>query len=59
MMAKVLRCRHVGYDCEFVARAETEEELLKEAAAHLKAVHHVSEITEDHVQQARAQIRDE
>lgn len=58
-MAKVLRCRHVGFDCEFEAHAETEEEILQEAAVHLQTVHHVSEITDAHVQQARAQIQDE
>ena len=30
-MAKALRCRDVGIDCDFVARAETEEEILKKA----------------------------
>jgi predicted small metal-binding protein len=28
-MAKVLKCKDVGIDCDFVARAETEEEVLK------------------------------
>jgi predicted small metal-binding protein len=30
-MAKALRCRDVGMDCDFVAHAETEEEILKKA----------------------------
>ena len=38
-MAKVLRCKDVGPDCDFVARAETEEDVLKQAAAHAGAVH--------------------
>ena len=38
-MAKVVRCRDVGFDCDGVVRAETEEEALKQVAAHAKAVH--------------------
>jgi predicted small metal-binding protein len=33
-MAKVLRCRDVGMDCDFVVQANTEEEILQHAAAH-------------------------
>ncbi len=36
---KVLRCRDAGADCDFEARAETEEELMKLAAVHGKADH--------------------
>ena len=38
-MAKVLRCRDVGIDCDFVARADSEEEILKKAAEHAAATH--------------------
>ena len=36
---KVLRCRDAGADCDFEARAETEEELMKLATVHGKADH--------------------
>jgi predicted small metal-binding protein len=29
-MAKVVRCRDVGFDCDGIVRAETEEEALKQ-----------------------------
>ena len=58
-MAKVLRCRDVGMDCDFEARAETEEEILKEAAEHADAVHNMKEISEEVLAKVRAAIRDE
>ena len=35
-MGKMLRCKDVGVDCDFVARGKTEEEVLKKAAEHAK-----------------------
>jgi len=58
-MAKVLRCRDVGMDCDFVARAETEEEILKKAAEHAETAHNMKEISEEVVAKVRAAIRDE
>jgi predicted small metal-binding protein len=58
-MAKVLRCKDVGMDCDFVVRAETEEEILKKAAEHAQAEHNMKEIPEDVLTQVRAAIRDE
>jgi predicted small metal-binding protein len=58
-MAKVLRCRDVGMDCDGVIRAETEEEILKKAAEHVQTVHGIEEISEELVEKVRAAIRDE
>jgi len=58
-MAKVLRCRDVGFDCDGVIRAETEEEILKKAAEHAQAVHNLTEISEEVVEKVRTAIRDE
>jgi len=38
-MAKTLACRDTGVDCPFVARGETEEELMADALKHGKEVH--------------------
>ena len=43
-MAKVLRCRDVGMDCDFEVRAETEEEVLKNATEHASEDHNMKEI---------------
>jgi predicted small metal-binding protein len=42
----VLKCRDVGFDCEGVVRAETKEQILKQAAEHAATVHGVK-ITPD------------
>ncbi len=58
-MAKVLRCKDIGMDCDFVARGETEEEILKQAAEHAGTTHDMKEIPEEVLAKVRAAIRDE
>ena len=58
-MTKVLRCSDVGFECEAVIRAETEEEVLKKAAEHAQSVHNLKEISDEVVEKVRAAIRDE
>jgi predicted small metal-binding protein len=57
-MAKIVRCRDVGFNCEGVVRAETEEELLKQVAAHAKGVHNLQTVSEEVVAKVRRVIRD-
>lgn len=56
---KVLRCKDVGFDCDSVMRAETEEEILRQAAEHAKTVHDLSQISEQAIEKIRAVIHDE
>ncbi|HSE39978.1 MAG TPA: DUF1059 domain-containing protein [Acidobacteriota bacterium] len=58
-MAKVLRCADVGMNCSFVARGETEEEVLKQAAPHAKEVHKMDSIPPEVLQKIRQSIKDE
>lgn len=58
-MTKVVRCRDVGFDCDGVVRAETEEEALNQVAAHAKTVHNLEAVTEEVVAQVLAVMRDE
>jgi predicted small metal-binding protein len=58
-MAKVLRCRDVGLDCEGELRADTEEELLRKAAEHAQTAHQMRDMPPDVVAKVRAAIRDE
>lgn len=58
-MAKVLRCSDVGFECDAVIHAETEEEVLKQAAEHARTVHNLQEMTEEVVDKVRGAIRDE
>jgi predicted small metal-binding protein len=58
-MDKVFRCRDLGLDCDAVIRADTEEEVLKKAAEHAKAVHNMKEIPAEVAVKVRAAIREE
>jgi len=42
-MAKTMACRDVGVDCSYVARGETEEELMTNVTKHAKEVHGYTE----------------
>ena len=55
---KVVRCREVGFDCEGVVRAESEEEVLRQVAEHARIVHNV-EVTPDLAKEVKALIKDE
>jgi predicted small metal-binding protein len=46
-MAKVLRCRDVGLDCEGELRGQTEEEILRQAAEHAQDVHNIRDMSPD------------
>lgn len=53
---KELRCRDVGFDCSAVVRAETEEEVMRQAAKHAAAVHGLTDIDTDTAQTIRSKI---
>lgn len=58
-MTKVVRCRDVGFDCDGVVRAETEEEVLAQVAAHAKAVHNIETVPPEVVEKVREVMREE
>ena len=55
---KALHCRDAGFDCEHVIRAESEEEVLQQAAEHARAAHDV-DVTPAIAEQVRRLIREE
>ncbi len=57
-MAKMLRCRDVGVDCDAVIRAETEEELMRKVAEHAKTVHGMSEVSAELAAKVKAAIKE-
>lgn len=57
-MAKELRCADVGMDCDFVATADTKEELMGKVAAHASATHGIHEITPELEAKVSSVIRD-
>ncbi|MFQ5978655.1 MAG: DUF1059 domain-containing protein [Candidatus Heimdallarchaeota archaeon] len=38
-MVYTLACRDAGFDCSYVAKADTKEELFQDAGKHAKEVH--------------------
>jgi len=57
-MAKMLRCRDVGVDCDGVIRAETEEELMGKVAEHAKTAHGITEISPELAAKVKAAIKE-
>lgn len=58
-MGKVIHCRDLGMDCDFVARGETLEEVLELGAKHGAEVHGFGELTPELVAQVKAAVREE
>ncbi len=58
-MAKVIRCRDVGVDCDFEARGETEQEILRKCAEHAKSAHNMDSIPPELEAKVRGAIREE
>lgn len=58
-MTKVIRCRDVGFDCNGVIKASTEQEALALAAEHAKAVHGIKDVTPEIVQKIKSVIKEE
>ncbi len=58
-MEKVIRCRDVGFDCNGVIKAKTEQEAMNVAAEHAKTVHGVKEITPEVLKKIKAVMREE
>jgi len=58
-MARRMSCRDVGPDCDFVARGETDEEVMGQVAEHARAVHGMEEVPPEVAERARAAIRDD
>lgn len=58
-MTKVVVCRDLGFDCDGVVRAETEEEALQMVAQHAKEVHGMQEVPAEVAEKARQVMREE
>jgi predicted small metal-binding protein len=57
-MAKELICRDVGFDCEAVIQADSEEEVVAQAATHAREVHGLQQVDPETEQKIRSQIHD-
>ena len=58
-MSKIVSCREVGVDCDFVAKGETEQEVLQQCSQHARKEHGMTELPADLAEKVRGAIRDE
>lgn len=57
-MTKELNCSDVGFDCDAVVRADTEEEVMAQVATHARDVHGMQQIDDETAAKVRSQIHD-
>jgi predicted small metal-binding protein len=58
-VAKIMKCRSVGLDCDFVARGETEDQVMQKVAEHAKKDHGMNNLPADVVTKVKAAIHNE
>ena len=52
-------CSDMVPGCDYVARAESEDELMQKAAQHAREAHGIQTLSADLVQQIKGKVRDE
>ncbi len=57
-MTKELNCSDVGFECDAVVRADSEEEVMTQVATHAREVHGLEHIDDETAQKIRSQIHD-
>ena len=56
---KVLACKDIGVDGDYVARGKTVDDVLKKAAAHGKKDHGIEKVTKDYLDSWRKKIHNQ
>jgi predicted small metal-binding protein len=57
-MTRELKCRDIGFDCDAVIQADSDDEVITHAATHARQVHGMDHIDTDTEQAMRTQIHD-
>ena len=55
---KAIKCRDLGVNCDYEARGDTNEEVLKNLAEHARSQHNMQQIPPELAMKARTAIRD-
>ncbi|MEX2336882.1 MAG: DUF1059 domain-containing protein, partial [Fulvivirga sp.] len=58
IMEKIIQCRDVGFDCNGVIKARSEQEALQMAAEHAKQVHGVQTVTSEMLAKIRQVMKE-
>lgn len=56
---KMVSCRDVGMDCDFVAKGQTESEIIRKCEEHAKAEHGMQHLSKDVEQRLKSKIHEE
>ncbi len=57
-MTRELKCREVGFDCDAVVHAESDDAVMAQAATHVKDVHDMNHIDDATARRIRSLIHD-
>jgi len=58
-MAKIVSCRDLAVDCDFVVRGETEQDILQQCTEHARKDHGMTEIPAELADKVLGAIRNE
>ena len=58
-MTMIVKCRDVGVDCDFEARGESEQEVLKQCAEHARSAHGMDALPPDLLAKVKGAIHQE
>ena len=58
-MTMVVKCRDVGVDCDFVARGQNAQEVMKKCVEHARQEHGMQEIPAELAAKVKAAIHEE
>jgi predicted small metal-binding protein len=58
-MTKVLRCKEVGVDCDFEAKGNSVEDIMRQAQKHAKEKHGMDTIPPELLEKVQKAIHDE
>ena len=58
-MGRTFRCADAGTQCDYIARGQTDDEVMQDVGRHAQEVHGMQEVPPSLVDQIRGQIRDE
>jgi predicted small metal-binding protein len=58
-MAKIMKCSSTGLTCDFVARGDSEEQVMAQVAEHARKDHGLQTIPPDLAAKVRAAIHEE
>ena len=58
-MALTVHCRDLGFDCDGVVLADTEDDLLQQVAHHAQSVHELDKVTDEIVVKIKSVIRED